>query len=276
MPLGHFRPPAPQTEYRMLLKGKKGLIFGVANEHSLAWHIAKEAHAQGAEVILSVASERFLRKVGPLAERLGAPTPIICDVSDDDAIAKAFAEIGETMPKVDFLVHAIATAKREDLQGRFVDTSRDGFALAHDVSTYSFLALCRAAEPLLQKGASLLTLTYLGAIRAVPSYNVMGVAKASLESSVRYLANDFGPLGIRVNAISAGPVKTLSASVVKGFKDKVDIQQVAAPLRRNVTGEDVGKSGLFLLSDMASGVTGEILYVDCGYNIMADFITREV
>ncbi|PCJ53736.1 MAG: enoyl-[acyl-carrier-protein] reductase FabI [Planctomycetota bacterium] len=260
----------------MLLKGKKGLIFGVANEHSLAWHIAKQVHAQGAEVILSVASERFLRKVGPLAERLGAPTPIICDVADDDAIAKAFAEIGQTMPKVDFLVHAIATAKREDLQGRFVDTSRDGFALAHDVSTYSFLALCRAAEPLLQKGASLLTLTYLGAIRAVPSYNVMGVAKASLESSVRYLANDFGPLGIRVNAISAGPVKTLSASVVKGFKDKVDIQQVAAPLRRNVTGEDVGKSGLFLLSDMASGVTGEILYVDCGYNIMADFITREV
>jgi len=260
----------------MLLKGKKGLIFGVANEHSLAWHIAREAHAQGAEVILSVASERFLRKVGPLAEKLGAPTPIICDVSDDDAIAKAFAEIGEAMPKVDFLVHAIATAKREDLQGRFVDTSRDGFTLAHDVSTYSFIALCKAAEPLLQEGASLLTLTYLGAIRAVPSYNVMGVAKASLESSVRYLANDFGPLGIRVNAISAGPVKTLSASVVKGFKDKVDIQQVAAPLRRNVTGEDVGKSGLFLLSDMASGVTGEILYVDCGYNIMADFITREV
>jgi len=259
----------------MLLKGKKGLIFGVANEHSLAWHIAKEAHAQGAALILSVASERFLRKVGPLAERLGAPTPIICDVSDDAAIAKAFAEIGRVMPKVDFLLHAIATAKREDLQGRFVDTSRDGFSLAHDVSTYSFLALCRAAEPLLQPGASLLTLSYLGAVRAVPSYNVMGVAKASLESSVRYLANDFGPLGIRVNAISAGPVKTLSASVVKGFKDKVDIQQVAAPLRRNVTGEDVGKAGLFLMSDMASGVTGEILYVDCGYNIMADFITRE-
>ncbi|MHC4823384.1 MAG: enoyl-ACP reductase FabI [Planctomycetota bacterium] len=259
----------------MLLKGKKGLIFGVANEHSLAWHIAKEAHAQGAELIFSVASERFLRKVGPLAESLGAGPPIICDVADDEAIADAFATIGEQMPQVDFLVHAIATAKRDDLQGRFVDTSRDGFSLAHDVSSYSFIALCRAAEPLLSEGASLLTLTYLGAVRAVPSYNVMGVAKASLESSVRYLANDFGPAGVRVNAISAGPVKTLSASVVKGFKDKVDIQQVAAPLRRNVTGEDVGKSGLFLLSDMASGVTGEILYVDCGYNIMADFITRE-
>ena len=259
----------------MLLKGKKGLIFGVANEHSLAWHIAKEAHAQGAELIFSVASERFLRKVGPLAASLGADTPIVCDVADDEAITAAFATIGKEMPKVDFLVHAIATAKREDLQGRFLDTSRDGFAMAHDVSTYSFVALCRAVEPLLQKDASLLTLTYLGAVRAVPSYNVMGVAKASLESSVRYLANDFGPSGVRVNAISAGPVKTLSASVVKGFKDKVDIQQVAAPLRRNVTGEDVGKSGLFLLSDMASGVTGEILYVDCGYNIMADFITRE-
>ncbi len=259
----------------MLLKGKKGLIFGVANEHSLAWHIAREAYAQGAEMLFSVASDRFLRKVEPLAAKLGSPKPIICDVSTDEAIADAFVEIREQMPEIDFVVHAIATAKREDLQGRFVDTSRDGFNLAHDVSTYSFLAICREAEPFLRPGASLLTLTYLGAVRAVPSYNVMGVAKASLESSVRYLANDFGPQGVRVNAISAGPVRTLSASVVKGFKDKVDIQQVAAPLRRNVTGEDVGKAGLFLLSDMASGVTGEILYVDCGYNIMADFITRD-
>lgn len=259
----------------MMLKGKKGLIFGVANEHSLAWHIAKEAHAQGAEMIFSVASERFLRKVGPLAASLGVPEPIICDVTSDEDIANAFVEIKKQMPEIDFLVHAIATAKRDDLQGRFLDTSRDGFGLAHDVSTYSFVALCRAAENMLVPGASLLTLTYLGAVRAVPSYNVMGVAKASLEASVRYMANDFGPAGVRVNAISAGPVKTLSASVVKGFKDKVDIQQVAAPLRRNVTGEDVGKAGLFLVSDMASGVTGEILYVDCGYNIMADFITRE-
>lgn len=259
----------------MLLKGKKGLIFGVANEHSLAWHMAKEAHAQGAEMLFSVASERFLRKVGPLAASLGAPEPIICDVTSDEDIEQAFAEIKKQMPEIDFLVHAIATAKRDDLQGRFLDTSRDGFGLAHDVSTYSFVALCRAAEGMLTPGASLLTLTYLGAVRAVPSYNVMGVAKASLEASVRYMANDFGPAGVRVNAISAGPVKTLSASVVKGFKDKVDIQQVAAPLRRNVTGEDVGKAGLFLLSDMASGVTGEIVYVDCGYNIMADFITRE-
>jgi len=179
------------------------------------------------------------------------------------------------MPEVDFLVHAIATAKRGELEGRFVDTSRDGFSLAHDISTYSFVALARAAEDLLTADASLLTLSYLGAIRAVPSYNVMGVAKASLEASVRYMANDFGPKGIRVNAISAGPIRTLSASIVKGFKEKVDIQQVAAPLRRNVTGEDVGKAGIFLLSDMASGVTGEILYVDCGYNIMADFITKD-
>ena len=184
-------------------------------------------------------------------------------------------EVKERMPKIDFLVHAIATAKREELDGRYMDTSRDGFALAHDVSTYSFVALAKAFEPLLNPGASLLTLSYLGAVRAVPSYNVMGVAKAALEAGVRYMANDLGPDNIRVNAISAGPVKTLSASVVKGFKDKVDIQQVAAPLRRNVTGEDVGKAGVFLLSDMSSGITGEILYVDCGYNIMADFITRE-
>jgi enoyl-[acyl-carrier protein] reductase I len=259
----------------MMLKGKKGIIFGVANEHSLAWHIAEQAVAQGAEVVLSVASERFLRRVGPLAERLGAPAPIVCDVTSDEAIANAFAEIKQIMPKVDFLVHAIATAARGDLEGRFLDTSRDGFALAHDVSTYSFVALSRAAEELLTDDASLLTLSYLGAVRAVPSYNVMGVAKASLEASVRYMANDFGPKGVRVNAISAGPIRTLSASIVKGFKEKVDIQQVAAPLRRNVTGDDVGKAGLFLLSDMASGVTGEILYVDCGYNIMADFITKE-
>jgi enoyl-[acyl-carrier protein] reductase I len=259
----------------MMLKGKKGIIFGVANEHSLAWHIAEQVVAQGAEVILSVASERFLRRVGPLAEKLGAPEPIICDVSSDEAIAEAFVKIKKLMPEVDFLVHAIATAKRGDLEGRFVDTSRDGFSLAHDVSTYSFVALARAAEELLTKDASLLTLSYLGAIRAVPSYNVMGVAKASLEASVRYMANDLGPQGVRVNAISAGPIRTLSASIVKGFKEKVDIQQVAAPLRRNVTGEDVGKAGLFLLSDLASGVTGEILYVDCGYNIMADFITKD-
>jgi enoyl-[acyl-carrier protein] reductase I len=259
----------------MLLKGKKGLIFGVANEHSLAWHIASKAHEQGAEMIFSVASERFLRRVGPLAAQVDAGEPIICDVADDGEIAAAFAAIKERMPEIDFIVHAIATAKRDDLQGRFLDTSRDGFSLAHDVSTYSFVALARAAEGMLRPGASLLTLTYLGAVRAVPSYNVMGVAKASLEASVRYMANDFGPAGVRVNAISAGPVKTLSASVVKGFKDKVDIQQVAAPLRRNVTGEDVGNAGLFMLSDMSSGVTGEILYVDCGYNIMADFITRE-
>ena len=259
----------------MLLKGKKGLIFGVANEFSLAWHIAKKAHEHGAEMLFSAASERFVRRTAPLAEQVGAGEPLICDVGDDAAIARAVDEVRERMPQVDFLVHAIATAKREELDGRYMDTSRDGFALAHDVSTYSFVALAKAFEPLLQPGASLLTLSYLGAVRAVPSYNVMGVAKAALEASVRYMANDLGPDNKRVNAISAGPVKTLSASVVKGFKDKVDIQQVAAPLRRNVTGEDVGNAGVFLLSDMASGITGEILYVDCGYNIMADFITRE-
>lgn len=259
----------------MLLQGKKGLIFGVANEFSLAWHIAKSARAQGADLIFSVASDRFLKKVGPLAASLGAPEPLICDVSCDGAIERAAAQIRATTPRVDFLVHAIASAKREELQGRFLDVSRDGFQFAHDVSVYSLVGLTRALEPLFVPGASILTLTYLGAVRAVPSYNVMGVAKAALESAVRYLANDLGPAGVRVNAISAGPVKTLSASIVKGFKDKVDLQQQAAPLRRNVTGEDVGNAGLFLLSDLASGVTGQVLYVDCGYGIMADFLTRE-
>ncbi len=259
----------------MLLKGKKGLVFGVANEHSLGWHIAQTAHAQGAELIFSVASERFLKRVAPMAAELGAPPPVICDVSQDGEIERAAAEIRGLTDRVDFLVHAVASAKREELQGRFLDTSREGFAFAHDVSVYSLVALVRAVEPLLTPGASILTLTYLGAARAVPSYNVMGVAKAALESAVRYLANDLGPTGVRVNAISAGPVKTLSASIVKGFKDKVDLQQQAAPLRRNVSGADVGNAGLFLLSDLASGVTGQVLYVDCGYSVMADFITRE-
>jgi len=259
----------------MLLQGKTGLIFGVANEYSLAWHIALQARAQGANLIFSVASERFLKKVAPMAAEVGAQPPVICDVGRDEDVARAFEEIRKQTTRVDFLVHAIASAKREELQGRFLDTSREGFAFAHDVSTYSLVALTRACEPLFVPGSSVLTLTYLGAARAVPSYNVMGVAKAALESSVRYLANDLGPSGVRVNAISAGPVKTLSASIVKGFKDKVDLQQEAAPLRRNVTGEDVGKSGLFLISDLASGVTGHVLYVDCGYNIMADFVTRE-
>lgn len=259
----------------MLLQGKKGMIFGVANEFSLAWHIARQARDEGAELLLSVASDRFLKKVGPLAEELGAPAPVICDVAKDEDIARAFREIAGLTDRVDFLVHAIASSKREELQGRFLDTSRDGFAFAHDVSVYSLVALVRACEPLLRPGSSILTLTYLGAVRAVPSYNVMGVAKAGLESAVRYLANDLGPSGVRVNAISAGPVKTLSASIVKGFKDKVDLQQQAAPLRRNVTGEDVGRAGMFLVSELASGVTGHVLYVDCGYNIMADFLTRE-
>ncbi|MDA1260462.1 MAG: enoyl-ACP reductase [Planctomycetota bacterium] len=259
----------------MLLQGKRGLVFGVANEHSLAWHIARSAKEQGAELMFSVASERFLRRVAPMAAEVGAPEPVLCDVSDDAAIESAAAQIRGMTDRLDFVVHAIASAKREELQGRFLDTTRDGFRFANDVSVYSLIALIRELEPLLVPGSSILTLSYLGAVRAVPSYNVMGVAKAGLESAVRYLANDLGPAGIRINAISAGPVKTLSASIVKGFKDKVDLQQQAAPLRRNVTGEDVGNAGLFLLSEMSSGVTGQVIYVDCGYGIMADFLTRE-
>lgn len=259
----------------MLLEGKKGVVFGVANEHSLAWHIARTAHEHGAELMFSVAHERFLQKVAPLAQRLGSPAPMICDVCSDDDVARAAERVRGWSERVDFVVHSIASAKREELAGRFLDTSRDGFQFAHDVSVYSLVAIVRALEPLLVPGSTIVTLSYLGAVRAVPSYNVMGVAKAALESAVRYLANDLGPAGVRVNAISAGPVKTLSASIVKGFKDKVDLQQQAAPLRRNLSAEDVGNAGLFLLSDLSSAVTGHVLYVDCGYGIMADFITRE-
>ena len=259
----------------MLLQGKKGLVFGVANEHSLAWHIARHAHAQGAELILSVASERFLKRVGPMAERLGAPPPVICDVTSDDDVRRAFEELRGHTDRVDFLVHAIASAKREELQGRLVDTSRDGFHFALDVSTYSFIELVRACEPLLAPGASLLTLTYLGSTRAVPSYNVMGVAKAALEAAVRYLACDLGPDGIRVNALSPGPIRTMSASVVKGFKEKVEIQRQMSPLRRSVEGDDVGKAAVFLLSDLSSGVTGDILFVDCGAHMVGDVIAHD-
>jgi len=251
----------------MILQGKTGIIFGVANKMSLAWFIAKAAVEQGADVILCVANERFRRKVAPLAKDLGAPEPLICDVTSDESIQTAYRLIAETRPKLDFIVHAIAFAQREDLQGRFVDTSRLGYHTAQDISSYSLAALSAAAEPMMTDGGSIITLSYIGSVRAVPSYNVMGVAKASLEASVRYLAEDLGPKNIRVNALSAGPIKTLSSSAVSGLKDKLKAQAESNPLRRIVTGEDVGNSAVFLLSDMSSGVTGDVLYVDCGYHV---------
>ena len=251
----------------MILQGKTGIIFGVANKMSLAWFIAKAAKEQGADIVLCVANERFRKKVAPLAAELGAPEPLICDVTSDESIQSTFRLIAEKRPKIDFFVHAIAFAQREDLQGRFVDTSRLGYHTAQDISSYSLAALSQAAEPMMTDGGSIITLSYIGAVRAVPSYNVMGVAKASLEASVRYLAEDLGPKNIRVNALSAGPIKTLSSSAVSGLKEKLEAQAQSNPLRRIVTGEDVGNSAVFLLSDMSSGITGDVMYVDCGYHV---------
>lgn len=252
----------------MILEGKKGVIFGVANKMSLAWSIAKAAREQGADFVLCVANERFRERVAPLAKELGVSEPLICDVTSDESIQSTFRVISERMPKLDFVVHAVAYAQKDDLKGRYVETSRLGYHTAQDISSYSLAAISRYAEPLMNDGGSIVTLSYIGAVRAVPSYNVMGVAKAALEAGVRYLAADLGPQGIRVNAISAGPIKTLSSSAVRGLKEKLDQQQEATPLRRNVTGEDVGGSAVFLLSDLSSGITGDVLYVDCGYHVL--------
>ncbi len=260
----------------MELTGKKALIFGVANDHSIAWGIAKAFHAAGAEIGFSYAVPSLEKRVRPLAESLGSDFIEECDVTSDAAIEAVFAKAKERFGTVDILVHAIAFANREDLAGRFVDTSRDGFLLAHNVSVYSLLALSRAVMPLMPEGGgSILTLTYYGAEKVVPKYNVMGVAKAALEATVRYLANDLGPQGIRVNAISAGPIRTLAAAGISGFRDYQRSFAGVAPLRRNVTIDDVGASATFLSSDGARGITGEVLYVDSGYNIMGMLTSEE-
>ncbi len=251
-----------------LFEGKKGLIFGVANKYSIAWGIAQALAAEGAELGFSYAGPALEKRVRPLAESLGARYIEPCDVTKDDEIERAFAKAQEVYGTIDFLVHAIAFAKREELDGAFVDTSREGFHLAMDVSVYSLVALTRAAVPLMPNGGSILTLTYYGSEKVMPHYNVMGVAKAALEASVRYLAADLGPRGIRVNAISAGPIKTLSASGIAGFRRMLHHFSKVAPLRRNVTQEDIGKTALWLLSDWARAVTGEVIYVDAGYHIM--------
>ncbi|MEO9255530.1 MAG: enoyl-ACP reductase [Tepidiformaceae bacterium] len=250
------------------LAGKTALIFGVANDHSIAWGIAKAFHAEGAKVAFSYGVPTLEKRVRPLAESIGADFIELCDVTDDAQIEAVFEQAKERLGTVDILVHAIAYANREDLAGRFVDTSRAGFALAHDISVYSLLALARAVRPLMPNGGSILTLTYYGAEKVVPKYNIMGVAKAALEATMRYLASDLGPEGIRVNAISAGPIRTLAASGISGFRDYQRSFASLAPLRRNVTIDDVGGTAAFLSSDAAGGITGEVLYVDSGYNIM--------
>jgi len=251
-----------------LLDGKTALIFGVANDHSIAWGIARALHAEGAEVGFSSIESLIAKRVQPLADSIGSTFVEPCDVQSDEDIARVFARWGETHDSLDILVHALAFARREDLEGTFVDTSREGFALAMDVSAYSLVALTRGARPYLRAGSSVLTLSYYGAEKVVSHYNVMGVAKAALEASVRYLAADLGPEGIRVNAISAGPVRTLAASGITGFKRIYGAFAENAPLRLNITPEDVGRSAVYLASDLASAVTGDILHVDGGFNIM--------
>jgi len=251
-----------------LVDGKKALIFGVANDHSIAWGIARALHAEGAEVGFSSVESLIEKRVRPLAESIGSTFVEPCDVQTDADIARVFDRWGATHGGLDILVHALAFAKREELTGRFVDTSRDGFALAMDVSAYSLVALSRAALPHLRPGSSIMTLTYYGAEKVVANYNVMGVAKAALEASVRYLAADLGPDGIRVNAISAGPVRTLAAAGISGFKKMYGEFADVAPLRANITPEDVGKTALYLASDLSSAVTGEVIYVDGGFSVM--------
>ena len=251
-----------------LLDGKKALIFGVANDHSIAWGIAQALHAHGATVGFSSIEALIERRVRPLATSIGATFVEPCDVAQDADIERVFARWQKEQGNLDILVHALAFARREDLDGRFVDTSRDGFALALDVSAYSLVALARAAAPLMPAGGSIMTLSYYGAEKVVANYNVMGVAKAALEASVRYLAADLGPDGVRVNAISAGPIRTLAASGVSGFKQMYGKFKDIAPLRRNIAIEDVGGAAVYLASDLSAAVTGETLYVDGGFNVL--------
>ena len=251
-----------------LLDGRNALVFGVANDHSLAWGIAKVFHDEGAEVGFSSVESLIDRRVRPLADSIGSTFVEPCDVGDDAQISRVFDRWTETHDRLDILVHALAFAKREELDGAFTDTSREGFALALDISAYSLIGLTRAARPLLRRGSSILTLTYYGSEKVVANYNVMGVAKAALEASVRYLAADLGPDGVRVNAISAGPVRTLAAAGIAGFKDMYRGFTDIAPLRANITPEDVGRTAVYFASDLSNAVTGEVLYVDGGFSIV--------
>jgi len=248
------------------MQGKRGLIMGVANDRSLAWGIAEACAAQGAELAFTFQGDALERRVRPLAASIGSDMLFPCDVGDDPSIDAAFGALRTRWDGLDFLVHAIGYADKQYLRGRFLDTPRTAFLQAMDISCYSFAAVSQRAVPMMRPGGSLLTLTYLGAERVVPHYNVMGVAKAALEASVRYLAADLGDSGIRVNAISAGPIKTLAASGIGDFRYILRWNQLNSPMRRNVTIEEVGGAGVYLLSDLAGGVTGEVHHVDCGYH----------
>ena len=251
-----------------LMSGKRGLIMGLANDRSLAWGIAKALADQGAALAFSYQGEALEKRVRPLAEQLGSDILINCDVSDMDALDKAFDDLKKRWDGLDFIVHAIGFSDKNELRGKFVDTSLGNFLMTMNISVYSFVAVAQRAKAMMKDGGSMLTLSYYGAEKVIPHYNVMGVAKAALETSVKYLAADLGPEGIRVNAISAGPIKTLAASGIGDFRYIMKWNEYNSPLRRNVTIEDVGGAGLYLLSDLASGVTGEIHHVDAGYNVV--------
>lgn len=251
-----------------LMAGKRGLVMGVANDRSIAWAIASACAAQGAELAFTFQGEALGKRVRPLAESIGASLVVPCDVSSDEDIDAAFAEIEKKWGKIDFLVHAIGWADKQYLRGRYVDTPRDAFLKAMDISVYSFTAVAQRAAALMTGGGSILTMTYYGAERVMPHYNVMGVAKAALEASVRYMSTDLGKDNIRVNAISAGPIMTLAANGIGDFRYILRWNQLNAPLERNVTLQDIGGSGLYFLSSLSSGVTGEVHHVDCGYHVI--------
>ena len=257
------------TDPQPLMAGRRGLIMGVANERSIAWGVAKIAAAHGAELAFTYQGDALKKRVTPLAQQVGAKLILPCDVTDNASIDAVFKTLNEEWGKLDFLVHAIAYSDKDALKGRYIDTTAENFAMSLNISCYSFTALCRRAEPLMRDGGSLLTLTYYGSEKVVPHYNVMGVAKAALEASVRYLAVDLGSKGIRVNAISAGPVKTLAAAGgISGFHYLMKWNELNAPLKRNVTIEEVGGAALMLLSDLGRAVTGEVLHVDSGYHVV--------
>ena len=256
------------NEAKPLMTGKRGLVMGVANDRSLAWGIAKAVRAHGGELAFTYQGEALEKRVRPLAESVGSPILVDCDVTDEASLDHTFSTLAEIWGRLDFLVHAIAFSDKEELKGKYVDTTRGNFLRTMEISCYSFTDVCRRAAPLMTNGGSLVTLTYYGAERVMPHYNVMGVAKAALEASVRYLAVDLGGQNIRVNAISAGPIKTLAASGIGDFRYILKWNQYNSPLKRNVTIEDVGGAGVYLLSELSAGCTGEVHHIDCGYHVV--------
>ena len=264
------------SERSGLMAGKRGLVMGVANDRSIAWGIARAIAAEGASLAFTYQGEALLKRVKPLADQVGSTHLLPCDVTDESSIDAVFAALGEDWCSLDFVVHAVAFSDKEELKGRYVDTTRKNFAMTMDISCFSFTAVCQRAVKLMPKGGSLLTLTYYGAERVMPHYNVMGVAKAALEASVRYLAADLGVQGIRVNAISAGPIKTLAASGIGDFRYILRWNELNSPLKRNVTTEQVGGAGVYLLSHLSEGVTGEVHHVDSGYHLVGMLRTDAV